>query len=194
MSDREEENLREHTVDGLREYDNPMPAWWTRTFWATFWFAILYVGYFHSKVGRDVVDEYDADMQAFYDKQTADLLALGEVDEPMLGTFIKNKNAMSEALAQFTKVCATCHKADATGDIGPNLTDAHWLGGNTLMDLYTVIKDGRNKMPPWGKKLRPDVVMKLAAYVGTLRGTNLPGKAPEGKPLAVPPVPEAKRD
>lgn len=184
-----EENLRDHAFDGIQEYDNPMPAWWKRLFWGTFWFSVLYIMYFHSAKGRDVLDEYDADMQAYYEKQTADLLAMGEVTEAMLGTLAKNNAAMNEAKATFSKTCNQCHKADASGDIGPNLTDNHWLGGNSLMDLYKVIKDGRNKMPPWGKKLSPDMVMKMAAYVGTLRGTMVPGKAPEGKELPVPPIP-----
>jgi cytochrome c oxidase cbb3-type subunit 3 len=187
------EKLRDHEFDGIREYDNPMPAWWKRTFWATFWFAVLYIGYFHARAGRDVIDEYDADMQIFYEKQTQELLALGEVDEAMLATFLKNKGAMAEAKDTWNKTCVTCHKADGGGDIGPNLTDSHWLGKNTLMDIYVTIRDGRNKMPPWGKKLRPDVVMKMAAYVGAMRETHVAGgKAPEGNLLPPAPLPDTR--
>ena len=35
-------------------------------------------------------------------------------------------------------------------------------------------------MPAWGKQLSRIEVRKLAAYVGSLRGKSLPGKAPEG--------------
>ena len=39
-------------------------------------------------------------------------------------------------------------------------------------------------MPEWGKQLAPVEVAKVAAYVGTLRGKHLAGKAPEGTLLA----------
>jgi len=35
-------------------------------------------------------------------------------------------------------------------------------------------------MPSWELQLDPIEVRKLVGYVGTLRGKNLPGKAPEG--------------
>lgn len=189
----ETENLRDHEFDGIREYDNPMPSWWTRSFWATFFFAIAYIFYFESAKGRGIIDEYDADMQAYYEKETAALLALGTVDENMLATLTKNKAAMNEAQAQFTKTCSVCHKADGGGDIGPNLTDDHWIGSNTLLDIYNTVDKGRAKMPAWGKKLGPALVMKMSAYVGTLRYTFVAnGKAPEGKKLAPAPLPDGK--
>ena len=193
MSDVEKNEVRDHEFDGIREYDNPMPRWWLRLFWATFWFSLAYVAWFHSRNDRDVIDEYDADMQAYYERQTAELLALGEIDEKMLATFMRNKSAMAEARTTWASTCVICHRADASGDIGPNLTDSHWLGENTLMAIYTTVRDGRKKMPPWGKKMRPDLVMAMAAYVGTLRETHVPGgKAPEGTLLPPAKVPDIR--
>jgi cytochrome c oxidase cbb3-type subunit 3 len=80
-----------------------------------------------------------------------------------------------------------CHGPKGQGVIGPNLTDDYWLHGKaSFMDIYAVVNEGvpAKGMPAWGKKLDPVEVAKLAAYVGTLRGTNLPGKAPEGTLLA----------
>jgi hypothetical protein len=39
-------------------------------------------------------------------------------------------------------------------------------------------------MPPWGRQLTPIELGKVVAYVGTLRNTNVPGKAPEGTQVA----------
>jgi mono/diheme cytochrome c family protein len=40
-------------------------------------------------------------------------------------------------------------------------------------------------MPAWGNRLQPKEVTLVAAYVASLRGTNVPGRPPEGQ--AIPP-------
>ena len=32
-----------HEYDGITEYDNPMPRWWTLIYWGTFWFSLAYL-------------------------------------------------------------------------------------------------------------------------------------------------------
>lgn len=181
--------LLEHEYDGIREYDNPLPGWWTTMFWLSIWFAVAYLFWSSARPEFGVMADYERDMQEYYDQQTEQLLALGEIDEVLLATLMRNKGAMKDAAQIFQKSCKTCHKADASGDIGPNLTDAYWLHGNTLMEIYSVIKDGRNKMPKWGNKMPPVNVMKMAAYVGLLRTKDRPGKAPDPKAKKLPPAP-----
>jgi hypothetical protein len=41
-------------------------------------------------------------------------------------------------------------------------------------------------MPAWELQLQPVELRKIVAYVGTLRGTNIPGKAPEGAAVPKP--------
>ena len=75
------------------------------------------------------------------------------------------------------------HAEQGQGNIGPNLTDDHWLHGKgTLMDIYGTVHDGvpQKGMPAWSRQLTPAELTKVVAFVGTLRGKDLPGKAPEG--------------
>ena len=65
----DQDRLLEHNYDGIQEYDNPMPRWWLYLFWATILFSALYAIYFHGRPGRDVVDEYNAEMLAYFEKQ-----------------------------------------------------------------------------------------------------------------------------
>ena len=44
--DADESRLMEHDYDGIREYDNPLPGWWSAVFAATFVFAFLYFAYY----------------------------------------------------------------------------------------------------------------------------------------------------
>lgn len=90
---------------------------------------------------------------------------------------------LADAKRVFTQRCAICHGDRGQGLIGPNLTDDHWLhGSGTLMDAHKVIAEGvPNKgMPAWSLQLSPVEVRQLAALVGSFKGQNLPGKAPEG--------------
>jgi cytochrome c oxidase cbb3-type subunit 3 len=100
---------------------------------------------------------------------------------------MKNTVVMTDAQTIFQKRCVQCHGPHGEGGIGPNLTDDSWLHGKgTLMDIFGVVNGGvaGKGMPEWGKQLPKVEIAKAAAYVGTLRGRHVPGKAPEGTVLA----------
>ena len=77
-------------------------------------------------------------------------------------------------------ICAACHGADATGAIGPDLTDAEWLiGDGEFEQLVDQILEGVSAaeatnplgaiMPPKGGAAITDAqVRAVAAYVWTL--------------------------
>ena len=78
-------------------------------------------------------------------------------------------------------ICAACHGADATGAVGPDLTDAEWLiGDGEFEQLVDQILEGVSSaeatnplgaiMPPKGGAAITDAqVRAVAAYVWTLR-------------------------
>ena len=52
--------LTGHNYDGIQEYDNPLPGWWTWLFVASIIFAFFYWIYYQSGVpGRSIQDQYD---------------------------------------------------------------------------------------------------------------------------------------
>ena len=77
-------------------------------------------------------------------------------------------------------ICAACHGPDATGGIGPDLTDAEWLiGDGEYEQLVTQILEGVTAaeatfrrgatMPPkGGAGITEGQVRSVAAYVWTL--------------------------
>ncbi|HEX5100455.1 MAG TPA: c-type cytochrome, partial [Polyangiaceae bacterium] len=85
--------------------------------------------------------------------------------------------------------CTPCHGEHGQGVIGPNLTDAYWIHGGELMQIYKTVSDGvpAKGMPPWKMQLSAIQTRELAAYVGSLRAHPVAGKAPEGE-LAQPPA------
>jgi len=179
--------LTGHEYDGIAEYDNPMPTWWRRIFWATFFFSIGYYVHFQlTGNGASVEQTYAADMQAQREKMAA--AALGQqIDETALARLMADPLMMKDAAAIFKVRCMQCHADRGQGNIGPNLTDDHWIYGvGQLTELFEVVTNGRplKGMPTWSKTLRPVEVAQVAAYVGTLRNTNVPGRPPQGTRVA----------
>jgi cytochrome c oxidase cbb3-type subunit 3 len=177
----------DHEYDGIREYDNPLPRWWTLIFWATFVFSLGYVVHYHlSGRGQSVSAEYAADMREAREQDAK--RALGDKPtEDGLAKLVANAQVMSDAKVLFAERCAQCHGDSGQGTIGPNLTDDYWIHGKgALLDIYQVVADGvpEKGMPAWSRQLAPIEVAKLSAYIGSLRHTNVPGKPPQGTRFA----------
>ena len=176
----------DHEYDGIREYDNPLPRWWVWTWAATVVFSVGYFFHYHvSHNGASVAQNYEADMAEAREAEAKQSLA-EPVSEESLGKLLANPALMTDAKALFGLRCTPCHGANAQGIIGPNLTDNSWIHGKgTLSDIYVVVEGGvaAKGMPAWGRTLSPIELRKVVAYVGTLRGKNVPGKAPEGTPI-----------
>jgi cytochrome c oxidase cbb3-type subunit 3 len=179
----------DHEYDGIREYDNPMPGWWVAIFWATFLFSVGYLAHYHfTGRGESIAAAYEDEMRVAREERAK--RSLGEApSEASLAQLMADPALMQDANALFAQRCAACHAAEGQGLIGPNLTDAHWIhGGGKLMDIYQVVSAGvpAKGMPAWELQLQPIEVRKLVAFVGTMRGKNLPGKAAEGKLVSSP--------
>jgi cytochrome c oxidase cbb3-type subunit 3 len=179
-----EGDLLDHEYDGIREYDNPLPGWWVAIFWATFVFSIAYAVWYHvSPHGESVAAAYDTEMRVAREERAKQSLKEAP-SEAVLGKLMVDGELMRDAKVTFGQRCAQCHAAEGQGLIGPNLTDEHVIHGDgSVMAIYDVVSRGvPNKgMPAWELQLQPIEVRKLSAFVATLRGKNLPGKAPEGR-------------
>lgn len=192
----EQDYLLDHEYDGIQEYDNPLPRWWVLLFWATILFSAFYVIYFHFGPGTLEIDRYDAEMVAFYDKQAAELLAMGEIDDQLLAGLMDDAAMMKGAKKVFQGKCASCHGMLGEGGIGPNLTDRYWIHGGRLEDIYNTVSEGvpTKGMLAWKRQLRPAELLAVSSYVGTLLDTDPPNaKAAQGKlhegPMVAEPAP-----
>lgn len=63
--------------------------------------------------------------------------------------------------------CASCHKPDMTGLVGPSLVDDEWLHGGDLGDIYKTVSYGvpAKGMVSWQPTLGDDQVRKVVSYV-----------------------------
>src|SRR3970282_998257 len=116
---------------------------------------------------------------AEYKKTAPDLM-----DEKTV-TLLIDPADLAAGKAIFTTNCVACHRADAGGQIGPNLTDDQWiLGGGIKNVFHTLVNGGRDGkgMISWKGTLKPKEMQEVASYVLSLKGSNPKDpKAPEGE-------------
>ncbi len=188
------ETVLDHCYDGIQEYDNPTPGWWWMIFWATVGFSVVYFTFFQfSPAAWTAAQEHDADVAANLRLQFGEIGDLA-ADEATLTRFLHDERWLLVGKNVYASRCVSCHGADGSGVVGPNLTDDHYKNVKKLEDVARVIANGaaNNAMPSWKTQLHPNEIVLTAAYVASLRGQHLPGpRGAEGE--VIPPWPkEAK--
>jgi cytochrome c oxidase cbb3-type subunit 3 len=177
--------LLDHDYDGIKELDNNLPPWWVYLFYACIVFSIVYLVRFEIMGADDQEMELKKEMAqakievAEYMKTAPDLM-----DEKTV-TLLTEGADLAEGKTIFETNCAACHRADAGGQIGPNLTDDNWILGGGIKNLFHTItnggRDGKG-MIAWKGTLKPKEIQKVASYVISLKGSNPKDpKAPDGE-------------
>jgi cytochrome c oxidase cbb3-type subunit 3 len=146
-----------HNYDGIRELDNVIPPWFTTAFLLTILFAGVYLYRYHiAKSAPLQLEEYKMAMAKADEEHDAYLATQANaIDENSVTTLT---GADLDAGKQtFTTICAACHRPDGGGQVGPNLTDAYWIHGGSLKDIFKTIKYGvpDKGMISWKEQLSP---------------------------------------
>ena len=194
QQDDEGEILLHHDYDGIKELDNNLPPWWVYLFYACIVFAVVYLVRFEIMGADNQETELKKEMAqaqidiAEYKKTAPDLM-----DENTV-TLLTDAADLAAGKAIFTTNCVACHRADAGGQIGPNLTDDRWiLGGGIKNVFHTLVNGGRDGkgMISWKGTLKPKQMQEVASYVLSLKGSNPKDpKAPEGEIWVDPSAPK----
>lgn len=186
MSEQDKDRLTDHTYDGIREYDNPTPSWWTWLFILTIAFSTVYFLI-------SALSGWRLGAIPFYEQYAVENMkrqygGLGEVkpDAPTILKLAYDPKWIKVGAAIFQTNCVTCHGRDGEGLSGPNLTDDAYTQVKRVEDICDVIAKGRSNgaMPAWSTRLQPVEVVLVGSYVASLRGQNRPGRPPEGQAIA----------
>jgi cytochrome c oxidase cbb3-type subunit 3 len=174
----------EHVYDDIVEHDNKLPLWWQLTLYGAVVFALVYWFGRRFDAIPSPAQAYQSDVAAERAAEAERARARGTIDDAMLSTLAKDPATLAQGKEVFTSTCAACHKPDAGGNIGPNLTDAYWIHGNKPTDIYKTVSEGvpAKGMPTWTPVLGEQRVEAAVAYVISIENTNVPGgKAPQGE-------------
>lgn len=181
----EQHLLLDHNYDGIQELNHPLPKWWNVIFYTCCTFAVGYFTYYQLMKGPTLRDEF----KVSYEKVLA---AQAEFKKQNSAFNVDHYNAIiaddgvKKGAEVFVNNCLPCHAEKGAGDIGPNLTDDHWLVAKSTPDtIYNVVFNGSeaNGMPAWSEVLTKDEIYQAAAYVSSLKNTFVKGKAPEGEKI-----------
>ena len=107
-----------HTYDGIREYDNPMPGWWTTLFWVCVLFAPVYMLGIHVFGYVDTYQEDLAEGKAELAAREAAWIASGpafETDARALQRYADDPLMAASGAEIFSSTCASCHGAGGPG-------------------------------------------------------------------------------
>jgi cytochrome c oxidase cbb3-type subunit 3 len=177
--------LLDHDYDGIKELDNNLPPWWVYLFYGCIVFAAIYLVRFEIMDGDNQEMEFQKEMaQAKIDIEAYKKTAPDLMDEKTV-TLSTDPADLAAGKTIYTTNCAACHRADAGGQIGPNLTDDRWiLGGGIKNVFHTLVNGGRDGkgMIAWKGTLKPKEMQQVASYILSLKGSNpKEPKAPEGE-------------
>lgn len=195
MSQNEKDILLDHDADGIREYDNDLPRWWLYGFYFTIIMSVIYMFYYHIYTGEDwnvlwfgprgAANEYAVEMA-----EGAALKASAPKKSTMAITLLTDSESLEKGKDIFNgpeNVCATCHREDLGGMVGPDLTDDYWLHGCSIEEVAASIVSGfpDKGMVPYGSgiKLGDLQLMQVASYIVSMRGSKPvnPKPAEEGR-------------
>ena len=194
----ERDELLDHEYDGIREYDNPLPKWWLWLFYGTILFAAFYLPWHWLGYGLSGPREFEqevAEAQRLHPEATAPVtphdpskphpagMPQGSAARPAVA-MKADPETLESGKAIFAANCMPCHGPQGQGGIGPNLTDAYWLHGNTTDAIVSTITNGvpDKGMISWKAMLGPQKIQQVATYIVSLKGTNPPNpKPPQGQ-------------
>lgn len=181
----EEQLLLAHDYDGIKELDNTLPPWWVYLFYGCICFGIVYLVRFEIMGGDNQEMELKNEMAqakidvADYLKTAPDLM-----DEKTV-TLLTDPAELKIGKSIYITNCVVCHRADAGGQIGPNLTDNNWILGGGIKNVFHTINNGGRDgkgMISWKATLKPKEIQKVSSYVLSLQGSNpIDPKAPDGE-------------
>ncbi len=195
--EKEETVMLDHNYDGIRELDNHLPPWWKWLLYGSMIWSVFYMFVYHVSGSLPLsIQEYQEEV-AVANKQIQNLQAASpqkKIDETTV-VFTTDAVALKDGEDTFKSICASCHRMDGGGDIGPNLTDAYWKHGGSIQDVFRIVTNGvpNTNMVAWGTSMSPEKIQNVSSYLLTLQGTNPPNaKAPEGDLYKEKPTSEQK--
>jgi cytochrome c oxidase cbb3-type subunit 3 len=186
------DHLTDHEYDGIREYDNPTPGWWTGIFVVTVILCVPYVVMYHfGPWGWDIQETHSQAVADDLKRQFGEIGDL-ESDEPTLLRYMTDPKWLPVGEVVFRTNCVQCHGPQGAGQAGGgvNLTDDYYKNVKRLADIPRIISEGANNgaMPAWRTRLHRNEIVLAACYVANLRGKDLAGRPREGE--VIPPWPK----
>jgi len=186
VEESEKHLLLDHNYDNISEFNYPLPKWWNAIFAISTVFAVGYFAYYQLGSGPSLKDEFKEEYKGIVAKQD-EFKKLNSQFNPEYYAKILADGGLAKGKEVYETNCMPCHSDKGQGDVGPNLTDDHWLlAKGTPETIYPVVFNGSeaNGMPVWGELISKDEIYQAVAYVMTFHNTFVQGKEPQGEKVS----------
>ena len=161
------ELLRDHTFDGIQEYDQHLPNWWLFTLYIAIAFYVGYwVVYYQFDGLFTDAEKLEFRMEAIAKKEEARLAEM-DLNDDTLWKMSQNPAVVEAGKGLFATNCVACHGADLSAKLGEvplpglPLNDSEWKYGGTPMEVMKVVAEGS-----------PDVTKGMIAWKDPLGGMD----------------------
>lgn len=164
--------LREHSFDGIQEYDQRLPNWWLYTlygaiiFWIVYWFVAVQTGSVQPDGQR-----VQAEMTRIAAVKMASSIDVS--NDAKFWEMSRNPLFVDAGRQTFNSLCVACHlpslrgKSETPTAVGPDLTDTAWLHGGSPKEIYHTVSGGvlAKGMPAWEPVVGQKKTAELVAYI-----------------------------
>lgn len=187
------EDLRPHVYDGIQEYDKRLPNWWLWTFYGAIAFSVGYWVIVHSMGLTGAANPGAAVREEIRVAKAEALKNSPELSDEKLWALSQDAATTAAGKQIFETTCASCHRPDLMGQIGPNLRDQQWVHGGKPMEVAKTITEGVlvKGMPSWAPILGPAKIGQVCAYIMSFHKPGEPIEIKPWVPVGVPPPPPA---
>ncbi|MGF1678430.1 MAG: c-type cytochrome [Candidatus Methylacidiphilales bacterium] len=162
----EDETLKEHSFDGIQEYDKNLPVWWLWTLYLTIAFSFGYWFWSHLS-GLKPSDEQRLQNHFAALQKKEGSSESRELTDHDFWEISRNPRVVSSGQKIYQSTCASCHGQNLEGGIGVSLADTTWKHGGSPTQIANVVLHGvlENGMPAWGSVLGERRVQEVVAFV-----------------------------
>jgi cytochrome c oxidase cbb3-type subunit 3 len=168
-----EPKLREHTFDGIQEYDQKLPNWWLFSWYITMvWFVIAWFAYYQLGIGKSDTEAIDHAMAKVEEVRQKELAM---INDDKLWEMSKDAKVVAAGAATYNTTCVACHAPDMSAHLagaklpGLPLNDQEWKHGGNPTQILTLVRKGApdvtKGMPPWEPQLGLQRVVEVVAYI-----------------------------
>lgn len=169
--------LREHTYDGIQEYDQKLPNWWLAS-WYIFivYFVIYWFLYYQIDLFADDEERVKNAVAVIETKKATELEKLmASLDDDVLWRMSQNSKIVEAGKTTYQTTCVACHGTDLSATLngvklpGEPLNDSEWKYGARPMEIFGIVKNGSpdvtKGMVAWEPSLGPKKVAEVVAFV-----------------------------
>jgi cytochrome c oxidase cbb3-type subunit III len=173
--------LREHSFDGIQEYDQRLPNWWLTILWLSIgFFFVYYLIYYSLKLLPTSTESMDLRVEQIQKIRYATLQeTLAKLnDDKLVNEWSIDSAIIAKGKDHYAKNCSSCHAQDLAaygGAAARPLNDGIWEYGNKPMDVFNMILKGTPaeskgykgvlRMQPWEKDLGAEKIAEITAYL-----------------------------